>query len=300
MNNDTVVIRRYCEAITCDLDKLQALIDSICVMITLGQRHELPSEINEASRLIIRLTRNLSELKTINENDPKPETSKFIQSSEIRLEKFQTQFQSSCQESSNFVSHHDIDESPIEETVSDTMLAQQLLHEKVQSHEEALELERSIINLNACFKDLAKIVHEQDQHFDTIEGNVDRAEKNVQQGSKSLKRALQLKAAAMPIAGAIAGTLIGGPVGLAIGSQIGMGVGLACGVAGGVAGGVFTKKQLSNHIGKEENKQLGDEGQGEKQGENQGEQQNESAIQASTTSSKLSNVFSKYKLLLKH
>lgn len=67
---------------------------------------------------------------------------------------------------------------------------------------------------------------------DNMEDNIEEAQINVNEGTRSLQKASAYKLAAYPIAGAMLGTCLGGPIGLIAGLKIGGLAAMGCGILG--------------------------------------------------------------------
>ncbi|KAL4617064.1 syntaxin-17 isoform X1 [Arapaima gigas] len=73
----------------------------------------------------------------------------------------------------------------------------------------------------------------QQEKIDSIEDHVSTAAENVEEGSRSLGKAVKYKMAVLPVAGALLGGVLGGPLGLLAGFKV---VGVAAAVGGGLLG----------------------------------------------------------------
>lgn len=72
----------------------------------------------------------------------------------------------------------------------------------------------------------------QQEKIDSIEDNVNTAAANVEEGTKSLGKAVGYKLTVLPVAGALLGGVLGGPLGLLAGFK-------AAGVAAALGGGAL-------------------------------------------------------------
>ncbi|KAM9723802.1 syntaxin-17 [Menidia menidia] len=93
-------------------------------------------------------------------------------------------------------------------------------------------LEEDLKELSGLVTEFSLLVHSQQEKIDSIEDNVNTAAANVEEGTKSLGKALGYKLAVLPIAGALLGGALGGPLGLLAGFK-------AAGVAAAVGGGAL-------------------------------------------------------------
>uniref|UniRef100_A0A1A8EZ51 Syntaxin-17 n=1 Tax=Nothobranchius korthausae TaxID=1143690 RepID=A0A1A8EZ51_9TELE len=102
-----------------------------------------------------------------------------------------------------------------------------------QSAAESWEnLEEDLKELSGLVTEFSLLVHSQQEKIDSIEDNVNTATANVEEGTKSLGKAVGYKMAVLPVAGALLGGVLGGPLGLLAGFK-------AAGVAAAVGGGVL-------------------------------------------------------------
>ncbi|MEQ2215581.1 Syntaxin-17 [Xenoophorus captivus] len=76
------------------------------------------------------------------------------------------------------------------------------------------------------------VLQSQQEKIDSIEDNVNTATANVEEGTRSLGKAVGYKLAVLPVAGALLGGVLGGPLGLLAGFK-------AAGVAAALGGGAL-------------------------------------------------------------
>ncbi|XP_020792948.1 syntaxin-17 [Boleophthalmus pectinirostris] len=93
-------------------------------------------------------------------------------------------------------------------------------------------LEEDLRELGGLVTEFSLLVHSQQEKIDNIEDNVNMAGANVEEGTRSLGKAVGYKLAVLPIAGALLGGVIAGPLGLLAGFK-------AAGVAAAVGGGAL-------------------------------------------------------------
>lgn len=105
-------------------------------------------------------------------------------------------------------------------------------------------LQNDMQQLHQLFVDFNRVLHDQGEHVNRIEDNVEEAQINVTQGTKFLERAAQYKTAAYPLAGALLGSCIGGPVGLIAGLKLGGLTAIGCGLLGFTGGTILKKKTV--------------------------------------------------------
>ncbi|XP_018541676.1 syntaxin-17 [Lates calcarifer] len=136
---------------------------------------------------------------------------------------------SSCVSSS---CHADDDEG--EELVSGRQI--QLHLPEIPADQSAAEswdnLEEDLKELSGLVTEFCLLVHSQQEKIDSIEDNVNTAAANVEEGTKSLGKAVGYKLAVLPVAGALLGGVLGGPLGLLAGFK-------AAGVAAALGGGAL-------------------------------------------------------------
>lgn len=95
------------------------------------------------------------------------------------------------------------------------------------------------------FYKLYGTVHEQAEHVDVVEENVEEARVNVDEGEKQLKQALTYKKAMYPLCGAALGFCIAGPVGLVtFGLKAGSLAAVSCGILGATGGAVIKNQEV--------------------------------------------------------
>lgn len=112
-------------------------------------------------------------------------------------------------------------------------------------------LESDLMDLSKLVTEFSEMVHLQQEKIDTIEGNVNMAAVEVEEGTKILGKTAKLKVGALPIAGALLGGVIGGPLGLLAGLKVG---GIAAALGGGIlgfTGGKLIQKKKETMIQKE-------------------------------------------------
>ncbi|XP_008288137.1 syntaxin-17 isoform X2 [Stegastes partitus] len=93
-------------------------------------------------------------------------------------------------------------------------------------------LEEDLKELSGLVTEFSLLVHSQQEKIDSIEDNVNTAAANVEEGTRSLGKAVGYKLAVLPVAGALLGGVLGGPLGLLAGFK-------AAGVAAAVGGGAL-------------------------------------------------------------
>lgn len=93
-------------------------------------------------------------------------------------------------------------------------------------------LEEDLKELSGLVTEFSILVHSQQEKIDSIEDNVNTAAANVEEGTKSLGKAVGYKLAVLPVAGALLGGVLGGPLGLLAGFK-------AAGVAAALGGGAL-------------------------------------------------------------
>ncbi|CAJ1062175.1 syntaxin-17 isoform X1 [Xyrichtys novacula] len=126
------------------------------------------------------------------------------------------------------------DEDIDEELVSGRQF--QLRLPEIPSDQSAAEswdnLEEDLKELSGLVTEFSLLVHSQQEKIDSIEDNVNTAAANVEEGTKSLGKAVGYKLAVLPVAGALLGGVLGGPLGLLAGFK-------AAGVAAALGGGAL-------------------------------------------------------------
>uniref|UniRef100_A0A8C7XNL4 Syntaxin 17 n=1 Tax=Oryzias sinensis TaxID=183150 RepID=A0A8C7XNL4_9TELE len=93
--------------------------------------------------------------------------------------------------------------------------------------------------------------HSQQEKIDSIEDNINTASTNVEEGTKSLGKAVGYKLAVLPVAGALLGGVLGGPLGLLAGFKV---AGVAAALGGGAlgfAGGNLVQKHRRAQVDKQ-------------------------------------------------
>ncbi|XP_061572751.1 syntaxin-17 [Cololabis saira] len=104
-------------------------------------------------------------------------------------------------------------------------------------------LEEDLKELCGLVTEFSLLVHSQQEKIDNIEDNVNTAAANVEEGTKSLGKAVGYKLAVLPVAGALLGGVLAGPLGLLAGFKA---AGVAAAMGGGAlgfAGGKLVQKQ---------------------------------------------------------
>ncbi|KAM8868851.1 syntaxin-17 [Spinachia spinachia] len=94
-------------------------------------------------------------------------------------------------------------------------------------------LEEDLKELSGLVTEFSLLVHSQQEKIDSIEDNVNTAAANVEEGTKSLGKAVGYKLAVLPFAGALLGGVLGGPLGLLAGFKV---AGVAAALGGGALG----------------------------------------------------------------
>ncbi|KAE8288767.1 Syntaxin-17 [Larimichthys crocea] len=109
-------------------------------------------------------------------------------------------------------------------------------------------LEEDLKELSGLVTEFSLLVHSQQEKIDSIEDNVNTAAANVEEGTKSLGKAVGYKLAVLPVAGALLGGVLGGPLGLLAGFKA---AGVAAALGGGAlgfAGGNIVQKHRKARI----------------------------------------------------
>ncbi|XP_042346723.1 syntaxin-17 [Plectropomus leopardus] len=139
-----------------------------------------------------------------------------------------------AQPSSCVSSSHRADDDMCEEPVSGRQILLQL--PEIPADQSAAEswdnLEEGLKELSGLVMEFSLLVHSQQEKIDSIEDNVNTAAANVEEGTKSLGKAVGYKLAVLPVAGALLGGVLGGPLGLLAGFK-------AAGVAAALGGGAL-------------------------------------------------------------
>ncbi|XP_056300139.1 syntaxin-17 [Pseudoliparis swirei] len=94
-------------------------------------------------------------------------------------------------------------------------------------------LEEDLKELSGLVTEFSLLVHSQQEKIDSIEDSVNTATANVEEGTKSLGKAVGYKLMVLPVAGALLGGVLGGPLGLLAGFKV---AGLAAALGGGALG----------------------------------------------------------------
>ncbi|KAL3060265.1 hypothetical protein OYC64_014765 [Pagothenia borchgrevinki] len=146
-------------------------------------------------------------------------------------------------------SYHD-DDDVCEEPLSGRQIQLQL--PEIPADQSAAEswdnLEEDLKELSGLVTEFSLLVHSQQEKIDSIEDNVNAAAANVEEGTKSLGKAVGYKLALLPVAGALLGGVLGGPLGLLVGFKA---AGVAAALGGGVlgyAGGNLVQKQRKARV----------------------------------------------------
>ncbi|XP_070691160.1 syntaxin-17 [Pempheris klunzingeri] len=109
-------------------------------------------------------------------------------------------------------------------------------------------LEVDLKELSGLVTEFSLLVHSQQEKIDSIEDNVNTAAANVEEGTKSLGKAVGYKLAVLPVAGALLGGVLGGPLGLLAGFKA---AGVAAALGGGAlgfAGGSLVQKHRKTQV----------------------------------------------------
>ncbi|CAI4227578.1 unnamed protein product [Auanema sp. JU1783] len=127
------------------------------------------------------------------------------------------------------------------QSLSEMKFMEDQIKEAKEKAEATSRLEQDMHALEDIMVELHTLVYQQNEVIDSIEEHVERANHDVQRGNNQLKRAVQHKAAKLPLLTAVAGGVaLGGPVGFFAGSAI---AGLTASVLGAVVG-VFGGKHV--------------------------------------------------------
>ncbi|XP_039972975.1 syntaxin-17 [Xiphias gladius] len=128
----------------------------------------------------------------------------------------------------------------------------QLLLPEIPADQSAAEswdnLEEDLKELSGLVTEFCLLVHSQQEKIDSIEDNVNTAAANVEEGTKSLGKAVGYKLAVLPFAGALLGGVLGGPLGLLAGFKA---AGVAAALGGGAlgyAGGNLVQKHRKSRV----------------------------------------------------
>ncbi|XP_072317289.1 syntaxin-17 [Eucyclogobius newberryi] len=125
---------------------------------------------------------------------------------------------------------HDVDGE--EETLSERQIQLPAIPADEIAAESWENLEEDLRELSGLVTEFSLLVHSQQEKIDNIEDNVNTAAVNVEEGTRSLGKAVGYKLAVLPIAGALLGGVIAGPLGLLAGFK-------AAGVVAAVGGGAL-------------------------------------------------------------
>ncbi|XP_028282108.1 syntaxin-17 [Parambassis ranga] len=109
-------------------------------------------------------------------------------------------------------------------------------------------LEEGLKELCGMVTEFSLLVHSQQEKIDSIEDNINTAATNVEEGTKSLGKAVGYKLAVLPVAGALLGGVLGGPLGLLAGFKV---AGVAAALGGGAlgfAGGNLVQKHRQAQV----------------------------------------------------
>uniref|UniRef100_A0A3B3D1W8 Syntaxin-17 n=1 Tax=Oryzias melastigma TaxID=30732 RepID=A0A3B3D1W8_ORYME len=112
-------------------------------------------------------------------------------------------------------------------------------------------LEGDLKELSGLVTEFSLLVRSQQEKIDSIEDNINTASTNVEEGAKSLGKAVGYKLAVLPVAGALLGGVLGGPLGLLAGFKA---AGVAAALGGGAlgfAGGNMVKKHRQTQVDKQ-------------------------------------------------
>ncbi|PIK43810.1 putative syntaxin-17 [Apostichopus japonicus] len=83
------------------------------------------------------------------------------------------------------------------------------------------KLKGDLEDVSATIQDFAQQVKQQKELTDRIEDNIDTAQTNVLQGTRSIITVSNIKNVMLPLTGALLGTAVGGPLGLMVGYKVG-------------------------------------------------------------------------------
>ncbi|KAM8826200.1 syntaxin-17 isoform 1-T3 [Synchiropus picturatus] len=109
-------------------------------------------------------------------------------------------------------------------------------------------LEENLKELSDLITTFSQCVHSQQEKIDSIEDNVNTAAANVEDGTRSLGKAVGYNLAILPVAGALLGGVIAGPLGLLAGFKV---AGVAAALGGGALGyasGNIVQKHRRSHL----------------------------------------------------
>lgn len=110
------------------------------------------------------------------------------------------------------------------------------------------DLEEELKELSGVVMEFSLLVHSQQEKIDSIEDNINTAAANVEEGTRSLGKAVGYKLMVLPVAGALLGGVLGGPLGLLAGFKV---AGVAAAMGGGAlgfAGGNLVQKHRKARV----------------------------------------------------
>lgn len=145
-----------------------------------------------------------------------------------------------------YSSHHDVNED--EELMSEMQIQLPAIPADQIAAESWENLEEDLRELGGLVTEFSLLVHSQQEKIDSIEDNVNTAAANVEEGTRSLGKAVGYKLAVLPVAGALLGGVIAGPLGLLAGFKA---AGLAAAIGGGAlgfAGGNMVQKHRKANL----------------------------------------------------
>ncbi|XP_067094922.1 syntaxin-17 isoform X2 [Osmerus mordax] len=109
-------------------------------------------------------------------------------------------------------------------------------------------LEGDLQQLRGLVTEFSLLVHSQQEKIDSIEDNVNTAVASVEEGTRSLGKAVGYSLAVLPVAGAVLGGVLAGPLGLLAGFKA---AGVAAALGGGAlgfAGGNLVQKSRNTRL----------------------------------------------------
>lgn len=142
--------------------------------------------------------------------------------------------------------HSDVNEE--EEELSEMQIQLPAIPADQIATESWENLEEDLKELGDLVTEFSLLVHSQQEKIDSIEDNVNTATANVEEGTRSLGKAVGYKLAVLPVAGALLGGVIAGPLGLLAGFKA---AGLAAAIGGGAlgfAGGNMVQKHRKANL----------------------------------------------------
>lgn len=142
--------------------------------------------------------------------------------------------------------HHDVNED--DETLSEMQIQLPAIPADEIAAESWENLEEDLKELGGLVTEFSLLVHSQQEKIDSIEDNVNTASANVEEGTRSLGKAVGYKLAVLPVAGALLGGVIAGPLGLLAGFKA---AGFAAAIGGGAlgfAGGNMVQKHRKANL----------------------------------------------------